>query len=77
LRLKHHDSVNPSIAEAGRNSQRLDACSALREAGCGFFAASFVVSGRFLCKGVAAAESGPGTCRFSAINNDPRLMRRS
>jgi hypothetical protein len=43
LRHKRDDSINRTIAETGHYSQRLDACSALREAGCGFFAARFAL----------------------------------
>jgi hypothetical protein len=42
---KRHDSINGIIAEARRYSQHLDTCSALRDAGCGFFAASLAGSG--------------------------------
>jgi hypothetical protein len=45
LRLKRDDSINPSIGKNRQLCQCLRACSALREAGCGFFAASFAVSG--------------------------------
>jgi hypothetical protein len=38
-RRKRHDSTNCIIAETRRYSQHLDACFALRDAGCGFFAA--------------------------------------
>jgi hypothetical protein len=45
LRPKRHDSFNRIIAETCRYSQSLDACSALRDISCGFFAASFLASG--------------------------------
>jgi hypothetical protein len=45
LRFKRHDSVKSIIAQTGQYSQRLDGCSALRQAGCGFFAANFPVCG--------------------------------
>jgi len=47
------------IAETDRNSQRLDACSALRQVGCGFFVASFASFGGFLCSCGSFAESPP------------------
>jgi hypothetical protein len=43
LRRKRHDSINPIIGKNRRFFQCLDACSALREAGCGFWAASFAI----------------------------------
>jgi hypothetical protein len=45
LRWKRHDSINAIIAETSRYSQRLHAPPALRDATCGFFAASVAVSG--------------------------------
>jgi hypothetical protein len=43
-RRKRHDSINRTIAETERYSQHLDTPFALRDAGCGFFTASSVVS---------------------------------
>jgi len=68
LRTKRHDSINAIIAETCRYSQRLDACSALREASCGFFAACVLASGRFLCKQATVVEPTPPH-RHSAATN--------
>jgi hypothetical protein len=48
LRLKRDDSIKPIIGKDRQLSQCLRVPSALRQAGCGFSAASFAVSGRFL-----------------------------
>ena len=45
LRRKRHDSIKPIIGKNPQFFQCLDACSALREASCGFYAASFTVLG--------------------------------
>jgi len=45
MRPKRDDSINPIIGKNRQLFQCLHACSALREAGCGFYAASFAVSG--------------------------------
>ena len=45
LRPKRDDSINPIIAKNRYLFQCLLSCSALREASCGFYAASLAVSG--------------------------------
>jgi hypothetical protein len=77
LRPKRHDSINAIIAETSHFSQRLDAPPALRDAACGFFAASFLVAGRFLCKQATVVESMPRHRHPVATNMDARLMHRS
>ncbi|ANW03826.1 hypothetical protein LMTR13_30465 [Bradyrhizobium icense] len=41
LRLKRDDSINPIIRKSRQICQHLRAHSALRKAGCGFYAANF------------------------------------
>jgi hypothetical protein len=45
LRPKRDDSINPIIDKIRQLFQCLRSHPAMREAGCGFFAASFAVSG--------------------------------
>jgi len=45
LHPKRHDSINPIIGKNRQLFQCLGGRSALREVGCGFFAASFAISG--------------------------------
>jgi hypothetical protein len=45
LRQKRDDSINRTIRKNGQMCQPLHARSALREAGCGFYAAKFAASG--------------------------------
>jgi hypothetical protein len=45
LRRKRHDSINLTMAKNTHFFQCLQACSALREASCGFYAASFAICG--------------------------------
>jgi hypothetical protein len=66
LRRKRHDSINPSIGKNRRLFQCLQACWALRESGCGFFAASFAIPVDFQAtlallpnRGHAAATPSP------------------
>jgi len=59
LRLEHDDSIKLTIVKNRQLFQWLQASSALREASCGFYAASFAVSGWFLGRAGAVAESRP------------------
>jgi hypothetical protein len=45
LRYKCHDSINCIIGKNRLTFQCLEPCAALREPGCGFYAASFAGSG--------------------------------
>jgi len=77
MRPKRDDSINPIIGKNRQLFQCLHACSALREAGCGFYAASFAVSGWFPGRTGAAAGYRSLCCHLSAINVHRRLMRGS
>ncbi|MBR0870765.1 hypothetical protein JQ633_10375 [Bradyrhizobium tropiciagri] len=56
LRPKRHDSIDGIIAETRLSSQHLDALPALRDVICGFFAASPLAPGGFLCKQATVAR---------------------
>jgi hypothetical protein len=77
LRRKRHDFINRIIAETCLISQTLDGCAALRDFPCGFFAASFLASRRFLCKQATVAGLAPPQRHAFAISMDGRLIRRS
>jgi hypothetical protein len=74
LRHKRHDSINPTIVEAGRDFEDLDACAALRPVGCVFRAAQMAVSGWFSGNPQSAVESLPWNCHPAAANMERRLM---
>jgi len=58
MRPKRDDSINPIIGKNRQLFQCLHACSALREAGCGFYAANFAASGCFLGKDGVPSNRG-------------------
>ncbi|MCA6120924.1 hypothetical protein J6500_03265 [Bradyrhizobium sp. WSM 1704] len=64
-RSKRHDSFNGIIAETRLSSQRLDALPALRDAICGFFAASSLAPDGILCKQATVPESMPNALAAS------------
>ncbi|MGY4477563.1 hypothetical protein [Bradyrhizobium sp. USDA 3364] len=54
------------IAETCRSSQTLDGFPASRDVICGFFAATVLAWGRFLCKQATVTESKPRRRTFIA-----------
>jgi hypothetical protein len=68
LRQKRDDSINSIIGKNPLICQHLHARSALRQASCGFYAASFASSGWFLGRDGAEVKSGPCQRHRAAIN---------
>jgi hypothetical protein len=80
LRPKRHDSINGIIAETSHYSQRLDAPLALRDARCGFFAASFLGAGPIFVqtgngRRIRATSKSPGRHKYGCPVNPPVMKR--